>query len=177
MANENLFLNLLLEKDMQTKGMVLTVQFDSNAPNVTVSGDTVQWSPTNEELDFISEAFGLLSKGNIQPRTLPKSVKAIPPPPREEPIDEKSHEEQWDDTEKEVNVEDDQSPTVESESEQSSPAEPTEESKEEGKLFVQADSQTIDELIKKKQAEMEEGVIVEAGDEGVIDRVLKKKKK
>jgi hypothetical protein len=63
---ENIYVSLQLDKDVTSGELVLNIQFDRNAPNFFTNKNTISWCPTNEELDFINEAFGMLSKGKHQ---------------------------------------------------------------------------------------------------------------
>lgn len=63
---ENIYVSLQLNKDDSSGEIVLHVQFDRNAPNFFTNKNTISWCPTNEELDFINEAFGMLSKKKNQ---------------------------------------------------------------------------------------------------------------
>jgi hypothetical protein len=59
---ENMYISLQLDKDITSGELVLNIQFDRNAPNFFTNKNTISWCPTNEELDFINEAFGLITK-------------------------------------------------------------------------------------------------------------------
>ncbi len=63
---ENIYVSLQLGKDSTSGEIVLNIQFDQNAPNFFVNKNAISWCPTNEELDFINEAFGLFSKRRHQ---------------------------------------------------------------------------------------------------------------
>lgn len=63
---ENIYVALKLDKDESSGALMLNIQFDLDAPNFFTTKNSISWCPTSEELDFISEAFGLLSKGNSQ---------------------------------------------------------------------------------------------------------------
>jgi len=63
---ENVYVSLQLCKDESSGGLVLNIQFDPSAPNFSATKNTLSWYPTIEELDFISEAFGMLSKAKRQ---------------------------------------------------------------------------------------------------------------
>ena len=59
---ENIYVSLQLDKDVASGEIVLNIEFDRNAPNFFTNKNTISWCPTNEELDFINEAFRMLSK-------------------------------------------------------------------------------------------------------------------
>ncbi|HUS99423.1 MAG TPA: hypothetical protein VMY59_03795 [Candidatus Thermoplasmatota archaeon] len=63
---ENIYVALQLDKDATSGELVINIQFDRNAPNFFTNKNTISWSPTNEELDFINEAFGVITKGKHQ---------------------------------------------------------------------------------------------------------------
>jgi len=63
---ENIYVSLKLEKDVISGELVITIQFDRNAPNFFTNKNIISWSPTNEELDFINEAYGVVTKGKHQ---------------------------------------------------------------------------------------------------------------
>ena len=58
--NENIFISLQIQKDLESKRLLLSVQFDKNAPNFSTESDTIIWCPTCDEIDFIAEAFELI---------------------------------------------------------------------------------------------------------------------
>ena len=59
---ENIYVALQLDKDATSGEIVISIQFDRNAPNFFANKNMISWSPTSEELDFINEAFGMLLK-------------------------------------------------------------------------------------------------------------------
>jgi hypothetical protein len=63
---ENIYVSLQLSKDISSGELVLNIHFDQNAPNFYTDKNTISWCPTIEELDFVSEAFGMLSKRKRQ---------------------------------------------------------------------------------------------------------------
>jgi hypothetical protein len=66
--SEEIYVSLQLDKDVTSGEIVLNIQFDRDAPNFFTTKNTISWCPTIEELDFISDVFGLLSKGKRQRR-------------------------------------------------------------------------------------------------------------
>lgn len=60
---ENIYVSLQLIKDETSGSLALNIQFDPEAPNFSATQKSVSWCPTLEELDFISEAFGIVSRG------------------------------------------------------------------------------------------------------------------
>jgi len=63
---EKIYVSLQLDKDVISGELVLNIQFDRDAPNFFTNKNTISWCPTIEELDFVSDAFGMLSKGKRQ---------------------------------------------------------------------------------------------------------------
>jgi hypothetical protein len=63
---ENIYVTLQLNKDDTSGELLLNIQFDQNAPNFSNDKNNTSWCPTIEELDFVSEAFSMLSKGKRQ---------------------------------------------------------------------------------------------------------------
>jgi hypothetical protein len=63
---ENIYVSLQLDKNITSGELVISIQFDRNAPNFFTNKNTISWCPTNEELDFINEAFGVITKGKHQ---------------------------------------------------------------------------------------------------------------
>jgi hypothetical protein len=51
---------LQIQKDLESKKLLLSVQFDKNAPNFSTENDTIFWYPTCDEIDFIAEVFELI---------------------------------------------------------------------------------------------------------------------
>lgn len=64
---ENIYVALQLDKDATSGEIVINIQFDRNAPNFYTNKNQISWSPTNEELNFINEAYGMLHKRKNQP--------------------------------------------------------------------------------------------------------------
>jgi hypothetical protein len=44
--NENIFISLQIQKDLESKKLMLSVQFDKNAPNISTESETIVWYPT-----------------------------------------------------------------------------------------------------------------------------------
>jgi hypothetical protein len=60
---DNIYVSLQLQKDETSGELLLSIQFDQDAPNFSKDDNAISWCPTIEELDFVSEAFGMLAKG------------------------------------------------------------------------------------------------------------------
>ncbi len=63
---ENIYVSLQLEKDVTSGEILVTIQFDRNAPNFFTNKNMLSWCPTSEELGFINEAYGVITKGKHQ---------------------------------------------------------------------------------------------------------------
>ncbi|MCX6671231.1 MAG: hypothetical protein NTX92_04875 [Euryarchaeota archaeon] len=59
---ENMYVSLQLEKDVTSGELMINIQFDRNAPNFFTNKNMISWCPTSEELNFINEAYGVLTK-------------------------------------------------------------------------------------------------------------------
>ena len=60
--NENIHIRLEINKDPNTGAMNLVTRFDTNAPNFTKDETGFRWFPTDEERDFLNEAFDMITK-------------------------------------------------------------------------------------------------------------------
>ena len=166
--NENIYISLELQKDLESKGLLLSVQFDRNAPNFLQENEMFNWIPTRDELDFISEAFELI--GN---NTVPAKKK------------EETH-----DTEISSDMD---APAYSHRSSELRIAplpnnmtiEVTEglESShvknrlDEEKIFIQADERKIDEILKRKKNASKHQYADDSDDKAIIDKMIKQKKK
>jgi len=61
--NENIYVDLQVERDQNSGELMLNIHFDKNAPNFSTDENVISWSPTCEELDFVNEAIKIFSKG------------------------------------------------------------------------------------------------------------------
>ena len=69
--NENVFISLQIQKDMESKKLLLRVHFDKNARNFSITNETIVWCPTCDEIDFITEVSELIEEEeNIRRRLL-----------------------------------------------------------------------------------------------------------
>lgn len=62
MKNQNIYVSLRLKKDKEDGSIALNTTFDKNAPNFVTFKHMISWSPTNEEMDFITESFNMITK-------------------------------------------------------------------------------------------------------------------
>jgi len=73
-TQENIYVNIRLRKDKPSGQISLNTSFDKNAPNFVEFKNVISWSPTNEEMDFLTEAFDLMTPDK---KTSSKSNKNI----------------------------------------------------------------------------------------------------
>ena len=60
--NENIHVKLQIEKDRNSGKLTLNVHFDKDTPNFYTDKNVLSWCPTIEEIDFVNEAFEMISK-------------------------------------------------------------------------------------------------------------------
>lgn len=60
--NENIHVKLQVEKDRNSGKLTLNVHFDKDTPNFYTDKNVLSWCPTIEEIDFVNEAFKMISK-------------------------------------------------------------------------------------------------------------------
>jgi len=60
--NDNIFVKLQIEKDESSGDLILNIRFDKDTPNFFTDKDVISWCPTIEEINFVNEAFELISK-------------------------------------------------------------------------------------------------------------------
>lgn len=60
--NENIHVKLQIGKDESSGELTLNIRFDKDTPNFFTDKDVLSWCPTNEEINFVNEAFEMISK-------------------------------------------------------------------------------------------------------------------
>lgn len=60
--NGNIHVKLQIGKDRNSGMLTLNVHFDKDTPNFFTDKNVLSWCPTTEEIDFVNEAFEMLSK-------------------------------------------------------------------------------------------------------------------
>ncbi|UCF12069.1 MAG: hypothetical protein JSW06_08505 [Thermoplasmatales archaeon] len=60
--NENIHVKLQIGKDVSSGKLTLNVYFDKDTPNFFTDKNVLSWCPTIEEIDFVNEAFEMVSK-------------------------------------------------------------------------------------------------------------------
>lgn len=166
--NENIYISLQIQKDLESKKLMLSVQFDKNAPNVLTEHETIVWHPTCDEIDFIAEVFELIGGVKCQEKAEeePQNTRI----PSEEITMDYSH------RSSEIRIaplEDDMAIEV-TEGLGSSRIRNKENDE---KIFVQADEKKIDEILKRKKPVAKQDYVTESGEKTLIDRMIKQKKK
>ncbi|HIH00278.1 MAG TPA: hypothetical protein HA258_06805 [Thermoplasmata archaeon] len=167
--NENIFISLEIQKDLDTKGLLLTVQFDRNAPNFHQENELINWCPTCDELDFITEAFQTIGGSTSHVPVKEETPQEEEPPLEVERTDysHRSSEIRIAPLPNNMGLEEAEEVTEP----QSRDREPDE------KVFIQADEKKIDEILKRKKQMTREQNAQENEDKALIDRMIKQKKK
>ena len=156
--NENIFISLELQKDLESKGLLLSVLFDKNAPNFFEESDMLSWCPTSDELSFIKEAFDLIGENTGFVKQSNKTEEVEESPSMMETA-EYSH------RSSEIRI----APLPNNmtlEVEEGVGSSHQRDGEEEEKIFIQADEKKIDEILKRK-----------SDDKELIDKIMKQKKK
>lgn len=60
--NEKIHIKLEISRDPATGGLNLMTRFDPNAPNFIKDETGFSWAPTQEEREFLNEAFDMMQK-------------------------------------------------------------------------------------------------------------------
>ena len=169
--NDNIFVKLQIEKDNQSGGLTLGIYFDRNAPNFSTEKNTVSWSPTLEEIDFITETFEMISNCKGQYRQRDDNIKN-----NETPFHSQKRTEEPPTVKTESKIAEFQPfDTNEDAAEENTFPSSTESEEIEEKIFVQANEETIEEASKRKKGESFEEFVVDADEKTIIDKVLKEK--
>lgn len=205
--NENIAISLQVQRGKDSKSLFLCVQFDKTAPNFAIDNDSITWYPTNDEIDFIADAFHLIGE-NKEEKNI-KEKEALEPTSEIRPLEPSirsserripsliigEHKE-----EKKAVEKDTFEPTPEIK-----PLEPSIRSSEiripplsddsilgmasspeaarvkgdevDEKIFVQADDKKIDEILKRRKAKIEKEFARESEEKSTSDRMFKQKKK
>jgi hypothetical protein len=167
--SENIFVAIQIQRDQHSNGLLLSVQFDKNAPNFSIENEMISWCPTVEEIDFIEEAFTLMT-GHKTYEMENKEIEITLPS-----SEIKAKEIPYHSTESRIAVLPEETAAKDSDNHISQTFIKKKESAE--KIFVQADEKTIDEVLKRKKTSAEEEIIIESGEKTLIDKVLRQKKK
>lgn len=67
MSKDTIHCKIELIKDSSTGQMTLTAHLNPQAANIQVDEQTISWTPTHEEQQFLIDAIGLIQKQKHQP--------------------------------------------------------------------------------------------------------------
>ena len=160
LKNQNIFISLQIEKNLETKALVLNIHFDTNAPNFFIENKVMHWNPTSDEIDFVSEVVDLLSHREYQRTSDAEGTPRAPSDERTTP--------QVTYPSSDAAVDEAINPEV---------IPHLAKSEADEKIFIQADEKKIDEIIKRKKSGFSEEFVIESNDKSKLDRMLKQKKK
>lgn len=171
--NENIFISLEIQKDMDSKGLVLSIQFDRNASNFHQDNEIISWCPTGDELDFITEAFQTLGGNTIQ---MPEKIQEKEEIPKEEDTPLEVERTDYSHRSSEIRIAPLPNNMGFEETEELAETQSRENELDE-KVFIQADEKKIDEILKRKKQMTREQDVQDTDDKALIDRLMKQKKK
>lgn len=164
--NENIFISLELQRNWETKDLLLSVQFDRNAPNFSENNECINWSPTVDELDFIKEAFELIGVNNIQPKDMKEDQEVDNSQSIGMEKTEYSH------RSSEIRI----APLANdltTEVPEGPRAAHIKKKNDEEKIFIQADEKKIDEILQRKKQQYD----TDDDDAEIIEKMMKQKKR
>ena len=170
--NKNVFIKFQLEKDNHSGELMLTLNFDKNAPNFSTDNDQLLWTPTFEEINFFLETYNIVNKKKTLVEKCDEIKNTTPPPVQdievpEVTINPTEELEQFEPVKQET-------PPDVKEEEYTPETEKKEDDKE---IFVQADEEKFDEALKKRGVDVGEGLLLDQEDKNIIDKMLKKREK
>ena len=170
--NKNVFIKFQLEKDDHSGDLMLTLNFDKNAPNFSADKDQILWTPTFEEINFFLETYNIVNKKKTLVEKCQEIKNTAPPPQINTDTDNTTNNVK---PQEDVKNYEPLKPDVEVKNDNySSEPEKKEDDKE---IFVQADEETFDEALKKRGVDVGEGLLLEQEDKSIIDKMLKKREK
>jgi hypothetical protein len=172
--NENIFISLEIQKNLDSKGLSLNVQFDRNAPNFLEDNQVIRWCPTGDELDFITEAFALIG-GNKNFMTVEKKEENEDHPEENE-APSQLETSNYSHRSSEIRIAPLPNNMTMEDVEETGRTQSGEKEYEE-KVFVQADEKKIDEILKRKKQMVKEQYSEETDEKALVDRMMKQKKK
>ena len=77
MMNENSNIYFKLELIRNSKNLNINIHLNQNAQNITLDEHTISWSPTKEELLFLSDVSQLLKHQEINNTLILQTLKGI----------------------------------------------------------------------------------------------------
>lgn len=166
--NENIFISLQIQKNIESKKLFLGVHFDKNAHNFSITNETIVWYPSYDEIDFIAEVSELIKGGKY-----PKKVIETPEA-QITPSEEKTSDYLHDSSQIQIApIENNRTIEVTADSESSSITN----KENDEKIFLQPDEKKIDEILNRKKQVVTEDYVIKSGEKIFIDWMLKQKKK
>jgi len=170
--DDNVFIKLQIEKSRHAGGLMLTINFDKNAPNFSIDKNIISWAPTSEELDFVIETFEIISKRKNEEDRRDEEIRDDA---SRFPSDHKMEDSFSKSSEKKIAT----FKPLKGEFDvvKNSPESYSEKKDDEKEIFVQVDDKAIDEALKRKSVDVGEAFIVDEEDKGIIDKMLKKRGK
>jgi len=176
--NENIYVALEIQKDVEAKGLALSVQFDRNAPNFLEENGLISWCPTCDELDFITEAFALMGGNHLR---FPEKEQETEEEGEAELEQEEDHPSQLEQTNyshrsSEIRIAPLPNNLTIDETDDQRPLNRRDREDEE-KVFIQADEKKIDEILQRKKQMAKQHYEHDAEDKTIVDRMMKQKKK
>lgn len=172
--NENIFISLEIQKNLESKGLSLNVQFDRNAPNFLEDNQVIRWCPTGDELDFITEAFALIGYNKNFMMVEKKEENEELPEENEAPsqleMSNYSH------RSSEIRIAPLPNNMTMEDVKETGRTQSGEKDYEE-KVFIQADEKKIDEILKRKKQMVKEQYSEATDEKALVDRMMKQKKK
>jgi hypothetical protein len=151
MKNQEIFLNLAVEKDPDSDAIYLQVGLHRQAPNVQFSDHTVCWRPTWEELEFLTKAFSLFLQAQPPAKACATTHNSLVNFPHDVALNRPMT----------------QLPQASGMDANMKPVDPKP---------AQTESHTIDDILNRKNAAHNEEIVFQCGDKALVDRVLRKKK-
>jgi hypothetical protein len=158
--NQNIFISVQIEKNLETKALVLNIHFDTNAPNFFIENKVMHWNPTSDEIGFVSEVVDLLNHHEYQHTNDAEVTPRVPSDERTKPPETYT-----------------QSDSAMDEAIDPEVIPHLAKSEADERIFIQADEKKIDEIIKRKKSGFSEEFVIESNDKSKLDRMLKQKKK
>jgi hypothetical protein len=166
----NIFVKLQIGKDHQSGNLVLSINFDKNAPNFSIDKSAVIWIPTGEEIEFILETYETISQNKrSSERHFDEKEMTFSPPEKIQKKDKQQSSESRIAMFEPVQ-EDRENNTVSS-------GDDEEKKETDKKIFIQADEETIDEVLRRKNIDIDKECVALAEDKQAIDRMVKKREK
>jgi len=159
--NNEINIRIQIDKDYNSGDFRINIFFNKDAPNLKVDKEYINWCPTDQEIEFLLETYDMIEK-----RKNSLSAKQY----TEQPTMEQHSKNLVGDSTQKENAEFESIGTTEDD-EVTIPN--NDNKKNEEKIFIQADHETIDKILEKKKDDQEDSYTAEADDQSIIDKVLK----